>query len=372
MSGEPFVEDLDALEDARAFMKRRGMPRSLNTALLVRRALDRGVRMTAGRDGRADLAYQGRTGWFRAGNSNLNSRLVRRSTGNKEITSRLLRSRGLRAPENCGFDAGEVRRAWQWAESIAPVVVKPATGREGRLVHVGIEDFGEFEWAFNAVGAEGGQVLVEQAVTGVDHRLTVINGSVVAATRRSPAHVVGDGSGTIAELVEAKNLKRRTRENPVHKRLRLGDPEVHHLGLQGLTTDSVPPAGAIVQLRSAANVSTGGDAADATDDLTPEAIAYVERAARAIPGLRMAGFDVLLDGAADAEPWILEVNSIPMVSPHHFPWEGQPRDVMSVVLEALFPALRTQDQDSPPGTGQSSNDRWRKSVGLRRRLSRLR
>lgn len=372
MSEEWFVEDQAALEDARAFMKKRGMRRSLNTALLVRRALDHGVEVTPGRDGRAQLAYQGRTAWFRAGSSNLNQPLAKRCVTNKEITSRLLRSRGLRAPENCGFAAGQVRRAWQWAEAIAPVVVKPAAGGRGRLVHVGIEDFDEFEWAFDAVAAEGGEVLVEQSVTGVDHRVTVINGKVVAATRRTPPNVVGDGSRTVAELIEAKNIERRMCANPVHKQLKLRGPEIRHLKVQGLTADSVPAAADVVQLRSAANVSTGGDAVDATDDLSPEAIAYVERAGRAIPGLRMGGFDVLLDGRSDAEPWILEVNSIPMISPHHFPWDGQPRDVMSVVLQALFPALREQGDEPSTGAGRQRSDRWRKSVGLRRRLARLR
>lgn len=332
-----------ALQPAYDYMAQRGIHRGLNNALLVQRALERGVHVSAGKNERVQLSYQGRNAWFDASNSNLNRALVKRVAGNKAITTALLRAEGVNAPENCVFTAEELQRAWAWAEPILPVAVKPSTGQEGRLVHVNIDSFTEFERTFNAVVAEGLPVLVEKFVIGVDHRATVVDGKVVGVTRRIPAHVVGDGSTTVAGLIEAKNEERRARRNPVHGKLALGETEAHYLREQGLTVSATPGADQVVWLRGGANVSTGGDAVDATDNLTEQEIEAIEGAVRSFPGMRLAGVDVLVDRETGGEPWILEVNSKPSVSPHHFPWEGKSRDVMSTVLEAMFPALSARE-----------------------------
>ena len=48
-------------------------------------------------------------------------------------------------------------------------------------------------------------MLVESFISGLDHRLAVVNGELVAAAKRMPAHVVGDGVHTIEELVDKVN-----------------------------------------------------------------------------------------------------------------------------------------------------------------------
>lgn len=42
------------------------------------------------------------------------------------------------------------------------------------------------------------------------------------------------------------------------------------------------------------------------------------------------------DGAGTG-PCVLEVNSSPMISGHHFPWVGQERDVAGILLDAMLP-----------------------------------
>ena len=328
-----------ALPDVYDYMDEHGLQRGLNNALMLQRALARGVEVQAGRDNRLQMSFQGKSAWFNASNSSLNRGLVKRVAGNKAVTAAFLRAEGLQAPENAAFNADEVQRAWDWAEPIAPVVVKPWTGQEGRLVHLDLSTYADFEQAFTAVAGEGHPVLVEQYISGVDHRVTVVRGRVVGATRRVAAHVVGDGRATVEALVEAKNVQRRASRNPVHKELSIGRIESQHLARQGLTSTSIPAEGRTVWLRGAANVSTGGDAIDATDDLTAAEVEYIERAVAVFPGMRFCGVDVLLDRDSGADPWIVEVNSKPSVAPHHYPWEGQPRDVMTAVLEAMFPNL---------------------------------
>jgi len=349
------------LEPTKRFMREQGIRKGNNTAVLVHRAIERGVAVTAGAGARADMAFEGRTAWFRAGNSSLNTALTKRMVNNKDVLSRYLRSRGVRAPQNAVFSHRELHRAWAWARPITPVVVKPPQGKLGRQVHVDIDNYDEFARAFTAVTEAEGQALVEQFARGVDHRLTVVGGKVAAATRRFPPHVIGDGVSDIATLVEEKNEERRRRADPVHKQLSLGDMEQHYLELHGFSAKSVPAMGQPVQLRGAANVDTGGDAVDATATLRPQEIAYVEHAADQLPGLGLGGFDVLLDREGDEKPWILEINASPVISPHYFPWEGEPRDVAGLILEAMFPSLRrrprpiaARPRSSPSQPGSSS------------------
>lgn len=348
---EPSIISAKDLKRTKRFMKELGIKRGPNTAVLVHQALARGITVSGGRDQRAELSFKGHTAWFRAGNSNLNSALAKRAVNHKGVLSTFLRSLELRIPQNYVFGRDDLRRAWAWAEPIAPVVIKPPSGRLGRLVHVDIADFVEFERAFVAVADAEGEVLVEQFVPGVDHRLTVVRNQVVGATRRFPANVIGDGSRTIAALVEAKNDERRRRANPVHKLLPLGEVELHYLQMHNMGADSVPPADQTVWLRGAANVDTGGDAVDATDDLRPHEVDYVQRVAREIPELGLGGFDVLLDRQGNDDPWILEINASPVISPHYFPWQGRPRDVAGSVLDAMFPDLPRTQGEGPPLAG---------------------
>ncbi|HLS13601.1 MAG TPA: hypothetical protein VK095_03730 [Beutenbergiaceae bacterium] len=119
----------EGLRAAYDYMARREIQPGVSNALIVQRALDRGVEVRAGRDGRVQLQFQGATAWFNASNSSLNRGFVKRVTGNKAVTGAFLRAEGIRAPENLVFEVDQVDRAWAWAEPILPVVVKPRRGQ---------------------------------------------------------------------------------------------------------------------------------------------------------------------------------------------------------------------------------------------------
>lgn len=101
---------------------------------------------------------------------------------------------------------------------------------------------------------------------------------------------------------------------------------------------AVPDPGQVVYLRATSNIHTGGDAVEATDELTTKEAGFVQRAARVFTGLRVGGFDVLLPrGGRGVEPCVLEINATPMISMHHFPSIGRPRDAAGRLVEAMFP-----------------------------------
>lgn len=303
-----------------------------NNIVVAAEAFDRGIEVTTvGRGTRLNLRHGNRRHFWTMGTNSLNSAFAIQCANHKDVTSRLLRTNGVNAPENAVFAADESKRAWAWAEPIAPVVVKPKDGIQGIGVYVDLDNWESFSTAFEAVAEMKGDVLVERFVPGKDHRVLVVDGEVVAVTHRIAANVVGDGSSSVAELIEEKNTHRRF----IHKKLTVDEAVAQYVAKQGLSLASVPAKDQFVQLRGTCNVHTGGDATDATDTIAEEHLRMAVDAARAIPDLRIAGFDFQISDAGEAS--VLEVNSNSMISLHHFPWTGEPRDAASAVLNAMFP-----------------------------------
>jgi cyanophycin synthetase len=170
----------------------------------------------------------------------------------------------------------------------------------------------------------------------------VVNGELVAATRRTPGHVVGDGEHTIAQLIEIVNQdpRRGVGHEKVLTRLELDAQAQKMLDQAGLGADSVPEEGRIVYLRSTANLSTGGTATDVTDVIHPDNREMAERAVRAI-GLDVGGVDFLSPDITESYRaiggGICEVNAAPGFRMHVAPSEGTPRDVAAPVIDMLFP-----------------------------------
>lgn len=259
----------------------------------------------------------------------------------KEETNRLLADLGLPVPRQVlAYDVDEAVLA---AQRIGyPVVVKPLNANHGRGVSIDLGGPDEVATAFEHARQHGRTVIVESFITGFDHRLLVVNGHLVAASKRVPGHVVGDGVHSVAELVDLVNQdpRRGIGHEKVLTRLELDHQAERLLGQRGYTAASVAPAGEVVYLRSTGNLSTGGTAIDVTDIIHPDNREMAVRAARAV-GLDVAGVDFLTTDIARS--WtetggaICEVNAAPGFRMHVSPSEGTPRDAAGPVMDMLFP-----------------------------------
>ncbi len=260
----------------------------------------------------------------------------------KEETNKILAGLGLPVPrqELVQSETAAVRAARRIG---FPVVTKPYNGNHGRGISIRLTTDEEVAHGFNVAREHSRSVIVETFLEGDDHRLLVVNGELVAATRRTPGHVVGDGERTIAELIEVVNLdpRRGVGHEKVLTRLEL-DAQAHKmLEKIGLTSASVPERGQVVYLRSTANLSTGGTATDVTDVIHPDNREMAERAVRAI-GLDVGGVDFLSKNITESYRriggGICEVNAAPGFRMHVAPSEGTPREVAAPVIDMLFPA----------------------------------
>src|SRR6266550_563682 len=259
----------------------------------------------------------------------------------KEETNRLLANLGLPVPRQRLVQRED--DAVAAAERIGyPVVVKPYNANHGRGISIHLTTEEQVRSGFVLAREHSRSVIVESFITGEDHRMLVINGELVAVSKRVPGHVVGDGVHTIEELVEEVNRdpRRGIGHEKVLTRLAFDQQADTLLEARGYTRETVPGDGEQVFLRSTGNLSTGGTATDLTDVVHPDNVGMAVRAVKAI-GLDVGGVDFLTsditESYKDVGGAICEINAAPGFRMHMAPSEGRARDVAGPVLDMLFP-----------------------------------
>ena len=257
----------------------------------------------------------------------------------KDLTKRLLHAAGVPVP--LGKPVETVEEAWEVALKVGlPVVVKPQDGNQGKGVTVNITDRAQLEEAYKNA-ADYGTVMVERFLPGHDFRLLVVGDQLVAAARREPPQVLGDGQHTVRQLVEVVNQDPRRGEGHATSltKIRLDDIAVARLAMQDLTPDSVPAKGQRVILRNNANLSTGGTATDVTDDVHPDVAARAIAAAQMV-GLHICGVDMVAETVLrpleEQGGGFVEVNAAPGLRMHLAPSYGKPRNVGQAMVDRLY------------------------------------
>ena len=258
----------------------------------------------------------------------------------KELTKKLLAAAGVPVP--MGRAVADADDAWAAAQEIGlPVVVKPKDGNQGKGVTVNITTEEHLRRAYAIATEFRDNILVERYMPGNDYRLLVVGDKLVAAARRDPPKVVGDGVHTITELVAQVNLDPRRGSGHATSltKIRIDDIARTCLSHQGFTPDDIPPKGKPVNLRNNANLSTGGSATDVTDDVHPDVAARAVTAAQMV-GLDVCGVDVVCDSILrpleDQGGGIVEVNAAPGLRMHLSPSFGKGRAVGEAIISAMF------------------------------------
>lgn len=273
-------------------------------------------------------------------------------TKDKVVTKTVLAAAGVAVPAGAAFDASEPALAQLYFEALGrPACVKPKDGMKGFMVFPGLRGTAAFRQAFERAGAHFPRIIVEESVTGEVIRYFYVAPRAVAVTLNRPASVLGDGAGSIARLIAAKNRERVRRALPDHLPIAIDDDLRSHLAGQGLSLDSVPAAGERVLLRAVSNGASSADSIACADSTHPSYAAVAEAACRAIPGLVVAAVDMMAADrrrpAAPGNHWVLEVNSSPGVVLYHYPWEGESQDVSGAIVDRLIRAARPGRSTTP-------------------------
>ncbi|WP_298508497.1 cyanophycin synthetase [uncultured Kordia sp.] len=259
----------------------------------------------------------------------------------KEDTKYLLEQAEVEVPR------GDIIRRERNLESACryvgyPLVIKPINGNHGRGITVDINTYDEALVAFKAAQEISRSVIVEKYITGDDYRLLVINNKLVAAAKRTPAHVVGDGKSTIQELIDEvnKDERRGYGHEKVLTMIKVNDLTQTLIAAKGYTLETVLEKDEVMLLKDTANLSTGGTAEDVTDIVHPANVFMAERISKIID-LDICGIDVMTSDISkplsETGGAVLEVNAGPGFRMHLAPTEGLPRNVAAPVIDKLFP-----------------------------------
>lgn len=259
----------------------------------------------------------------------------------KQMTKELLNNSGIPVP--FGFSVSHMDELEPAVEKTGyPIVIKPLDGNQGKGATINIHSMQEAEQALRDALEWSESALVEKFIPGFDFRMLVINNKFVAAAKRTPAHVVGNGISTIRQLIDEVNKDPRRgfgHENMLTE-IKVDNMTLHILDQQNLTTNSVLPEGRILYLKNTANLSTGGTSEDVTDTVHSWNIFLAERISKIID-LDICGIDLvasnLNEPLNEIGGTVLEVNGAPGFRMHLEPTIGQPRAVGQPVVDMLFP-----------------------------------
>ncbi|MCE5181173.1 MAG: cyanophycin synthetase [Betaproteobacteria bacterium] len=310
-----------------------------STACIVDAATDRGIPSIRLSEGNlVQLGYGVRQHRIWTAETDQTSAIAESIASDKDLTKTLLQSCGVPVPE--GRLAKSPEDAWEAAEEIGiPVVVKPYDGNHGRGVCANLKTREEIEAAYKVALEEGSGVLVERFVRGSEHRLLVVGGKMVAATRGEEAWVTGDGRSTITELIESQlntDPRRGEEEDYPLSLIYLEREPAARLEIerQGFNPDSKPVDGARVLIQRNGNATF-----DITDQVHPETAEIAALAAR-IVGLDIAGIDLVAEDISrpldEQRGAIVEVNAGPGLLMHLKPAIGEPRPVGRAIVDSLF------------------------------------
>ncbi len=312
-----------------------------STAAIVEAAVRRGIpyrRLTEG--SLVQFGWGSKQRRIQAAETDRSSAIGESIAQDKELTKKLLEAAGVPVPQ--GRSVADIEDAWNAMNEIAgPVVVKPVDGNQGKGVTVNVLTREHLEIAYAAARKISDDVMIERFMPGSDFRMLVVGNQVVAAARREPPMVIGDGVHTVAELVEQVNRDPRRGEGHATSltKMRIDSIAIARLELQGYTVDSIPKKGACVVLRNNANLSTGGSATDVTEDVHPDLAASAVAAAQMV-GLDVCGVDVVCDSVLkpleEQGGGIVEVNAAPGLRMHLKPSFGKGRMVGRFIVSSMF------------------------------------
>ena len=317
-----------------------------STASIVAAAQARNIPcMRLDTDSLVQLGYGSRQRRIIAAETDRTSAIAESIASDKQLTRKLLKAVGV--PVADGRKVADAEDAWRAAQELGgAVAVKPLDGNHGRGVATNLTTREQVMAAYEVAKNEGSAVVVEQNIIGDDYRFLVVGYQLVAAARREPAQVIGNGSSTVRELVDEVNKDplRSDGHATVLSMIKLDSIALAVLSEQGYAPDSVVPVGVKVLIRRNANLSTGGTATDVTEEVHPDIVRRAVDAVRMV-GLDIAGVDIVAcdirrplreQGGA-----VIEVNAGPGLRMHLRPSHGSPRPVGQAIIDMMFPEMQT-------------------------------
>lgn len=330
--------DLSKAENLQAeFEEREG----LKSRLLEEEALKRGHQVRRLNFDTAIVTINNNDTLFRDMNGPLSSAANMGICDDKNVARTLLKANGLTVPASTYVRLTEKEKIEAFAEQIGfPVVIKPNNLARGEGVFTHIDSVKSLHVHLDKLSElienENEKILIEKQFIGDDFRFFVVDGEVLATTKRARSNVTGDGKHTVLELFEAKNELRLQNRDLKNFLIPTDPSKLGRLFRQGKTLDSVLDEGEYIEVRDESNIASGGDGIDFHESVHPTFKEIAVQAIQSVPGLHYGGVDVIAEDIT-VEPTeknhvVTEVEFSPGPL-SMFPWEGPPRDMAGPILD---------------------------------------
>lgn len=319
----------------------------MTTKMIVQQALDRNWKVGAYYRGSSQLRLQrpdGKVLDIKSTTPPTTSMVAARRADDKYFTAAFLKDYGVAVPETYLVRADDDQAAKEAAQKIFDAgkkcVVKPLDSGHGNGITVALANQQQVGDALVLAKQFSDKIIIQENIdASVDVRIACIGYSMAAALIRVPARVQGDGQHTVSQLIDLAN-QHPDRGTDYAKRLNVisKDRAQAFLGDKML---QVPPAGQWVQVVGTANVGTGGETFDATDDIPQWLRQLAEKTAK-LMDLPVCGVDFLLAAQPKSnstpeqlKPLIIELNQCPSLFIHEMPGHGKSQPVVAEFLNYL-------------------------------------
>ena len=257
------------------------------------------------------------------------------------------------------FPTSELEKAAHYAEHEIgfPVICKPIFGMRMYLVFCGIQNKNEFkhlwEQHFSPLAAGENEVVVEQYFEqATDNRFICFRDGTKAVFRRLKPQVMGDGQSTIAHLITLQN-KTYQQTNSPFSLIPSDDTEIQRcLQGQGVTLNTIPKLGEIINLHYATDMDKGG-AFDIINeaDIHPSYWELVHRVWDIFPKMPFFSLDILsTDLKLPTHPKRTAINESavgPGMTNFTLPEKNQDLQLVKNLVDILFPGTRLESLMKP-------------------------
>lgn len=246
-----------------------------------------------------------------------------------------------KVPVAKGFKVKNIIDLLKCGEEIGyPVVLKPQYGNQGKGVILNIKNEKELLDAYRNIKDKFKDLIIEKHYNGNDFRVCVVNYKVVAVSRRMPPYIEGNGIDTVLELINKlnENPERGEDHEKSLTKIKVDEEVIKCINEQGKELKDILILGETIYLRKNANLSTGGEAIDCTDEICEENIDLCIRTAKTL-NLDICGIDICTEDISKPiynNGIIMEVNAAPGLRMHLNPSKGIPRDIGKEIVNMLY------------------------------------
>lgn len=225
-------------------------------------------------------------------------------------------------------------------ERYVPLVVKPNDSLQSKGLTLNIQTSEELLRAVaDAREVRGKGVLIQQQVSGEEIRFVVRKGKVIAALLRQTPRVVGDGSRTVKQLIEAENEARKELIFPY-----ISYPQLHDgiIPAEQFENEHTLKVGEVVEFSRATMIRNGCSVYEILDKVHPSYIQEIETYAGDLD-TKLFVADYLIGDytqpATSNNHWFLEFNSTPSLRLCYGCRDGKMLDILPIIADLVDETL---------------------------------